>query len=407
MQFGYVNLLEQPEHRDYAGLLDDLREQTVLCEEAGWEHVWLGEHHFGPSGHDNSPNPFMIAADLGARTRRIRLGISVVVLPLWHPLRVAENIALLDQMHRGRVEIGFGRASQPHEVVTFNPAADPRNEAGSREIFAESLTIVRKACTERFFSHRGKHYELPPPGVTWARREGVEEDPEWIRDGSIHRLCVVPKPYQRPHPPFWMAVSSAPSVEVCAELDLKALAWRQSPRMLKTWVDRYAKVFEDKGRALAEPGRNWGVLRNVYVAPTMEEARKDYEPALMDSLRYRAADPWRALRAHLDPGEEPGPGMRLDWDFLQGRSLIAGSPDHVAEQFVALGEVTGARTLLIGIGTRGLDRKKLMRCLDLLSEKVIPQVRAAFEARDATSAPAQPALRLGAREPDPRVPFGT
>ena len=67
MKFGYVNLLEQPDHIDYAGLLDNLREQAALCDEAGWEHVWLGEHHFGATGHDNSPNPFMIAADLGAR----------------------------------------------------------------------------------------------------------------------------------------------------------------------------------------------------------------------------------------------------------------------------------------------------------------------------------------------------
>ena len=107
----------------------------------------------------------------------------------------------------------------------------------------------------------------------------------------------------------------------------------------------------------------------------MEEARRDYEPALMKSLRYRAADPWRALRAHLDPGEDVGPEMRLDWDFLQGRSLIAGTPEHVAEQIVALGELTGIRTLLVGIGTHGLEQRKLMRCLELLSEKVIPPVR--------------------------------
>ena len=389
MKFGYVNLLEQPDHIDYAGLLDNLREQAALCDQAGWEHVWLGEHHFGPTGHDNSPNPFMIAADLGARTRRIRLGIAVVVLPLWHPLRAAENIALLDQMLRGRVEIGFGRASQPHEVVTFNPAADPRNETGSREVFSESLAVVRKALTERFFSHRGKHYQLPPEGLTWARREGVEEDPEWIRDGGIHRLCVVPKPHQHPHPPFWMAASSAPSVEVCAELDLKVLAWRQSPRMLQQWIGRYAKVLDRRGRPLARPGRNWGVLRNIYVAPTMEEARRDYEPALMGSLRYRAADPWRALRAHLDPGEDPAPGTRLGWDFLQGRSLIAGTPDHVAETIVELGGLTGIETLLVGIGTRGLAQEKVMRCLELFSERVIPQVEGALETPATEAAPAE------------------
>ena len=377
MQFGYVNLLEQPEHVGYAQLLDDLREQATLCDEAGWAHVWLGEHHFGPSGRDNTPNPFMIAADLGARTRRLRLGIAVVVLPLWHPLRVAENIALLDQMHRGRVEIGFGRASQPHEVVTFNPAADPRDEAASRAVFAESLGVVRKAYASRFFHHRGPHYELPPQGVTWASRAGVEEDPEWIREGRVHRLCLVPKPYQRPHPPFWMAVSSAPSVEVCAELDLKPMAWRQSARMLKTWIDRYAGACARHGHSLEHPGRAWAVLRNVYVAPTMEEARRDYEPALMGALRYRAADPWRALRAHLDPGEEIGPETRLDWDFLQGRSLIAGSPDYVAERIAELRELTGIETLLVGIGTHGVPHEKIMRCLDLLSERVIPELQAA------------------------------
>ena len=165
MQFGYVNILEQPLEMAYADLVDNLREQAVFCDQAGWDHLWLGEHHFGVSGRDNTPNPFMLACDLGARTKRLRLGIAVVVLPLWHPLRAAENIALMDQMLRGRVEIGFGRASQPHEVVTFNPAADPRNESGSREVFAESLEIVRTACTEKFFSFHGKHYELPPAGV--------------------------------------------------------------------------------------------------------------------------------------------------------------------------------------------------------------------------------------------------
>ena len=172
MKFGYMSTLEMPPDKDYALLIDELREQAVLCEQGGFDHVWLAEHHFGVHGRDNSPNPFMLATDIGARTERIRLGIAVVVLPLWHPLRVAENIALLDQMFRGRVDIGFGRASQPHEVVTFNSAADPRNIEGSREVFAESLEIVRKACTEKFFSHHGKHYQLPPPGTTWASRKG-------------------------------------------------------------------------------------------------------------------------------------------------------------------------------------------------------------------------------------------
>ena len=380
MQFGYVNILEQPLEMAYADLVDNLREQAVLCDQAGWEHLWLGEHHFGVSGRDNSPNPFMLACDLGARTERLRLGIAVVVLPLWHPLRAAENIALMDQMLRGRVEIGFGRASQPHEVVTFNPAADPRNESGSREVFAESLEIVRTACTEKFFSFRGKHYELPPAGVTWASREGVEESPEWIRDGEVYRLHMVPEPYTRPHPPFWMAVSTEPSVRVTAKLGLKPIVWRQSSLMIKGWIESYAEVFEAKGTPLPNPASNWAVLRNIYVAPTMEQARREYEPVIMGSLRYRAADPWRALRAHLDPGEEQTPEMKLDFDFLQNRSMICGSPEFVAEKLLELEDITGIQTVLAGVGTVGLSQKKLLRCLELFSEQVMPRVEQAASA---------------------------
>jgi alkanesulfonate monooxygenase SsuD/methylene tetrahydromethanopterin reductase-like flavin-dependent oxidoreductase (luciferase family) len=377
MEFGYVNLLEQPPGDPYADLLDELREQAVLCDQGAWDHLWLGEHHFGVSGRDNTPNPFMVAADLGARTTRLRLGIAVVVLPLWHPLRAAENIALLDQMLRGRVEIGLGRASQPHEVATFNPAADPRNEQGSREVFAESLSVVRKALTEEFFSHQGKHYQLPPPGVTWASREGVDESPEWISDGQVHHLHLVPRPYQQPHPPLWMAVSTEPSVRVVADLGIKPIVWRQGARMIKHWVDSYGEVLAEKGRGKPNPADDWAVLRNIYVAPTMAEARRDYEEVIMGSLRYRAADPWRALQAHLEPGEEMTDEMTLDFDFLQNRSMLCGTPDFVADKLAELESTTGIQTLLAGVGTYGLPHKKLMRCLDLFTDRVIPEVRKA------------------------------
>ena len=375
MKFGYVNVLEQPLEMAYADLVDNLREQAVVCEQGGWDHLWLGEHHFGVTGRDNSPNPFMLASDLGARTTTLRLGIAVVVLPLWHPLRAAENITMLDQMLRGRVEIGFGRASQPHEVVTFNPAADPRIEAGSREVFAESLEIVKTACTEKFFSFQGKHYQLPPPGVNWASREGVEESPEWIREGGeVYKLHLVPEPYTRPHPPFWMAVSTEPSVRVTARLGLKPIIWRQSSLMIKDWVGSYGEELAAKGMPLKNPADDWAVLRNIYVAPTMEEARREYEPVVMGSLRYRAADPWRALRAHLDPGEEQTPEMKLDFDFVQNRSMICGTPEYVADKILELEDITGIQTVLAGIGTVGLPQKKLLRCLDLFSDKVMPRI---------------------------------
>ena len=376
MRFVFNTTLENAGFtRSYEQLLDDVREQARLSEEGGFDAFWLAEHHFGANGRDNLPNPFLLAADLGSRTTRIRLGTAVVVLPLWHPLRAAENIAMLDQMLKGRLEIGFGRASQPHEVVTFNPAADPRRPADSRAVFAEGLEVVKKALTEEFFSHSGAHYELPPRGVSWSTREGFEDDPRWIRDGEVYRLHVVPRPYQKPHPPFWMAVSTEGSAEVAAELDLRPVAWRQGARKLREWMARYQAVRQRRGDPCPEPGRDWGVLRQVYVAPTMEEARRTYEPLFLNMMRYRAADPWRAVQSFLEPGEEATRETALNWDFLWNRCLFAGSPQDVVEQIQELKELTGIETLAASIVHEGLPQDKVLQCIELLAERVIPEVR--------------------------------
>ena len=375
MKVAYVNTLENPDVSiSYDKLLDNLREQAVLCDQGGFHSFWLAEHHFGVNGRDNSPNPFMLATDLGSRTSRIRLGTAVVILPLWHPLRAAENIALLDQMLKGRLEIGFGRASQPHEVVTFNPAADPRSPEKSREVFSESLEIVRKALTQKFFSHSGKHYEIPAKGVSWSSREGFEDDARWIRNGEIYQLSLVPGPFQIPHPPLWMAISSEGSAAVAGNLGLKPIAWRQTALKLKDWIGSYREARNQSGDECPEPGKNWGILRNVFVAKNMEEARKIYEPVLLQMMRYRAADPWRALQAFLNPGEEATPDMKLDWDFLWNRVLIAGSPENVIEQIQELEEITGIGTFMASTAHEGLAQGKILRSIELLNERVIPAV---------------------------------
>ena len=375
MKVSYVNTLETPDLSiGYDHLLDNLREQAQLCDQGGFDAFWLAEHHFGANGRDNSPNPFMLATDLGSRTTRIRMGTAVVILPLWHPLRVAENIALLDQMLKGRVEIGFGRASQPHEVVTFNPNADPRNPDASRAIFAEGLDIVKKALTEEFFSHSGEFYQLPPEGVSWSSREGFEDDSRWIKDGEVYKLCLVPKSYQKPHPPFWMAISTEGSAAVAANLSLKPIAWRQTAKKLRGWVDIYKEARIKAGHTCEEPGNDWGVLRQVYVAPTMEQARKIYEPYFVNMIRYRAADPWRAMQAFLDPNEAANPNQKLDWDFLWNRCLIAGSPENVVEQIQQLHETSGVGTIIASVVHEGFPQEQTLKCLELLNEKVIPEV---------------------------------
>ena len=179
-----------------------------------------------------------------------------------------------------------------------------------------------------------------------------------------------------------MACSSEGSAEICAELGLNAMGWRQSATKLRTWIDRFAAL--SSGDAAINPGAHWAVSRNIYVAPTMEEARRDYEPAILGALAYRAADPWRALQAFLDPGETVPDGTEVSFDFLQGRNMIAGTPDYVADKLLELEEITRIGTLIAGVGTYELSQKKLLRCLDLMAERVIPQVQGALAAKKAS-----------------------
>jgi hypothetical protein len=105
--------------RTAADLLDNLREQVVLAEQLGYDAVWMGEHHFGPYGLGDLPNPILVGADLAVRTERIRIGQMANIAPWWHPIRLAEDLAILDNLTRGRVDVGFGRGVWPYEVAQY------------------------------------------------------------------------------------------------------------------------------------------------------------------------------------------------------------------------------------------------------------------------------------------------
>ncbi|MFP6743827.1 MAG: LLM class flavin-dependent oxidoreductase, partial [Alphaproteobacteria bacterium] len=145
--------------------LDDFREQCVLADELGYHAVWIGEHHFGPYGLGDLPNGILIGADIAARTRNLRIGQMANIAVWWHPIRLAEDIAILDNLTKGRVEAGFGRGIWPYEGPQFHPNADPRNDAENRALFRETIEIVRKIWSEEYFSHQGDNYTFPAPGT--------------------------------------------------------------------------------------------------------------------------------------------------------------------------------------------------------------------------------------------------
>jgi alkanesulfonate monooxygenase SsuD/methylene tetrahydromethanopterin reductase-like flavin-dependent oxidoreductase (luciferase family) len=161
MQFGlFHNLHDLTKQRDYADLLDELRQLATICDETDFDVLWMPEHHFSVWGRELLPNPLMTAVDLAARTKRIRIGLAAAIVTFWHPLRAAEDIALLDQLTGGRVEIGFGRGNYGLEAANLNPEANPNDQAKSKLVFDEAVSVIKAALTQELFAFKGQVYQV-------------------------------------------------------------------------------------------------------------------------------------------------------------------------------------------------------------------------------------------------------
>ena len=355
-----------------ADFLDNLRQQTILAEELGFEAIWLGEHHFGPYGVGDIPNPILLGADLAARTSRIRIGQMANIAPWWNPIRLAEDLAILDNMTRGRIEVGFGRGIWPYEGPQFHPNADPRLDRENRELFSETVEIVRKIWADEYFSHEGANYTFPVENTVFSH-PSYPPNPDWQDGERVTRLRVTPRPYQKPHPPLWMTVSTDRSVATAAEMGLKACYWQPPPLRIKQRMELYAEVRSKREGRPFTLGEDQAVMRSTYVASSMEEARRDAEAGIMSAFIFN--DPFRGRQVFTNPDEELSPDVKLDWDFLQPRTLLVGSPDNVAEQVRELQEVCHLDYLLVEFAHAGIPLRKTLQNLENFATRVMPRFR--------------------------------
>src|ERR687883_673788 len=177
MEFGMFHEFPSMPGRGETEMFDEAMAQIDAAERWGLDFMWLSEIHFAPERTYLS-SPLPIASAIAARTKRMKIGIAVQVLPLCHPLRLAEEAATVDQISQGRLIFGVGRSGFPR---TYEAYGVPYGE--SRERFAETLDILKKAWTEESFSYQGKYH-------------------------SFNEARAVPRPYQKPHPPIRIAGAS-------------------------------------------------------------------------------------------------------------------------------------------------------------------------------------------------------
>lgn len=152
MKFGTMNLFPLGEGASDRKVIEEALEDAVLADEMGFDSIWLAEHHFSPYGILG--NPLMFASAIAQRTKRIKIGTAVMVVPFYSPIRLAEDAALVDLMSGGRLMMGIGRGYQPIEFAGFG--IDP---ASSIERYNEIVDILRLAWTQENWSYEGKHYQ--------------------------------------------------------------------------------------------------------------------------------------------------------------------------------------------------------------------------------------------------------
>lgn len=390
MKYGYFDIPSDiSKTRSYHELVQEHRQLAAICDQSGFDVFWFGEHHFSIWGRELSPNPILLAADIAARTERVRMGLAAAIITFWHPLRLAEDIATLDHLTGGRLEVGVGRGNYGLEALNLNPEADPNNPQENFNVFDETLQILKQALTEERFSHKGRYYQFPEPGFN-ADRAHTVDDPAFVDadTNELIKLETLPRPYQQPLPPLWIVVNSELSIQHAAQNDCGIMMWRASVPTLKRRLAVYRETYEKThGRALAK-GAKTAILRDTFVADSFDEARRVAGDAVMGAFNFSN---WRGPYIFLDPDEKLDPAYyaelekALTFDFVNERALLFGSPDDVVEKLLRLHEETNIEQVVFRCGWPGLAHEHTARSVERLRDDVIPRVNAELAARRAMS----------------------
>lgn len=358
-------------------VLERARQRITLADELGIDGFWLGEHHFDSQGVDQSPNPALLLADLASRTESIRIGIAAIILPAWNPIRLAEDLAALDHMTDGRLDVAFSRGILQAEIINFNPDADRKDDAKSKAIFAENLALVRAAWTQDPLSWKSEHYEFPYPGTKWPAIA-----PRYLDDeGRVVGLSVIPRPYQPGGPRLFSVTDSTGGVQAAAQQDLGVITWFPTRGVLDNLNADYQTELDGRDDRDPRVSRKIGVLRGYHVAPTDAEARADTEAEVTRKVEMVDKVPSRGRKVWLDVGEDvndPAIRDKKPFDLLFERDhLLIGSPDTVAAKMIEVARKHDVEHWVLSPYSDEND-ELVNRSMRLLSQEVLPQVRSAL-----------------------------
>ena len=377
MKIGYFCNITNWKKKPYKQILDEARDIAMYCDKKNWDSIWFTEHHFNHEGMEACPNPLMMCADIAARTKQIRLGQACNVITFWNPIRLAEDIAALDHLSNGRVEVGIGRGVYGREAIHMNVEADLKDQAKNKRLFQETLAIMKKAWTEEFFDHKGEFYTYPSPNFVWQHdMSPPNADFVDLETNKIKKISVIPQPHQRPHPPIWQVVDSTGSIEWAAKNGINCIMWIPTVKTLKKRFEIYKNAKSESEKRDVPMGEGIRLVRDMFVAETMEEAKRLAGKHMVDYMRWVCH--WRGLGNHADPGEElPETKNKLDllnYDFLHKRNMLFGTPDYIIEKIKELQSELNLKNLLVWSNFPGVKHEDAMKSIKLFNQEVIPKI---------------------------------
>ena len=342
MDFGMFTDFHIRKGKTQSEAFEESFNQVDAAESLGMDSVWLAEHHFRPQ-HSVLASPLVTASSIATRTKRIRIGLGVQVLPLTNPLRVAEEAATVDHISQGRLDFGVGRSGLTTYYKGYNV---PYSESRAR--FFEALDVITKAWCQDTFSYQGQYF-------------------------TYGDVTLVPKPYQKPHPPITVAIASSETFSLMGELGYPIfIGANTAPDVLQERMKLYREGRERGGHN----GSGYVSLRiPAYVAETEQKARCEPEDVTMQFVRMQANE--LALSA---ASEESAERMRrqatVSYDELLEYRLMYGAPERVVERLKEYQETLGITGVVLEMNYGwNLPYDRVLNSIRLLTEKVMPHFK--------------------------------
>jgi alkanesulfonate monooxygenase SsuD/methylene tetrahydromethanopterin reductase-like flavin-dependent oxidoreductase (luciferase family) len=348
---------------ELAGVFGKTERVAQVMDKGGWDTIWLAEHHFQFEGYEVIPNLLMVAVHLAHVTKTLKTGCGFNIAPMWHPLRLAEDFAMVDALTGGRVAFGVGRGYHTREVETFG--APLRDQAGNRELFEEQVEIIFKAFDNAAFSHQGRHYTIP------ARVP--------YRGYDLQDLTLVPRPV---HPvECWQPIQSATprGLDFMAKHGIKGIIGGGVAEggAMRAVMEAYRDALRRTGRD-AQIGEGLCVGFHFQLADTQEAAIKVAAPFFEENLKMFG--PLRLVRslsdaqidAMADPRRAPYAGLPVIEDAVKNGAYLCGPPSQIIDTLMRLEqEYPGLERVSVS-HPMGAPESLMLEQLEWFAAEVIP-----------------------------------